>query len=301
MNGNIIFGTTNTDGTGSSANLNEGNGYVVDGNLYNDHGVVVGTWETGENFETIIIGSEEWNGADSKEVSLIDTTATDITITNFVDANIINNSDVDTQISLMQAKRGQIDTTGGSSSDSIQIGVKANNDHWENMFDIKTGEGNDTVMMADVENSKWTEFNVDLGEGNDEFDISELDVAQRGNQTRFVDGGEGLDTLVTNGDSTLEFTGMEVIVGAGDGAGSTLEVDTDLLSNNDDMGLGLIISNIDVEMDSKLIYQAHELSAEQAAFLDQEGFDAADFVEVSVFGADGNEYTILTDDADFVA
>ncbi|WP_367989415.1 hypothetical protein AB2S62_19440 [Vibrio sp. NTOU-M3] len=297
----IIFGTTNTDGTGSSSNLNTDNGFVVDGNIYDENGVQVGHMEVGDNFENIVINSNEWNGSTSKEVKL-DTTATNITINNFVDADITNTSDVDTQISLMNAKRGQIDTTGGTSSDSIQIGVTANNDLWSNMFEVSTGEGNDTVTMANVENSLWAEFNINTGEGNDEIDVSLLSLSANESQMRHVDGGEGLDTLVTNGDSNLTFEGIEIVVGEGNGAGSALEVDTDLLANNDDMGLGLIISNIDVEMGSDIVaYQAHELSAEQASYLDQEGFDASGFVEVSIFGADGEEYTILTDDADFLA
>ncbi|WP_367989417.1 hypothetical protein AB2S62_19450 [Vibrio sp. NTOU-M3] len=299
--GSIIFGTSNTDGTGSSANLNEENGFVVnESGYFEEQGVLGIISDDGTYLQNIFIAAEEWNGKDVKEVSLVDTSASNITIENFVDANIINSTDVDTHIELLQAKRGQIDTSGGASSDAITIGVKANNNIWDNLFDINTGEGNDTVSFVNVENSQWTDFQVQLGEGNDELDVSLLDLAVNSDQVRVVDGGQGLDTLVTNGDSILQFTGMEVIVGAGLGEGSVLNVDNSVLANNNDVALGLVISNVDVEFGADInAYQSHALTDEQAAYLDQEGFDSSGFSSVSIFAADGQEYIVLTDDAEF--
>ncbi len=70
------------------------------------------------------------------------------------------------------------------------------------------------IKMMDLNNSKYTEFDIDAGEGNDTVDIAELEVAA-GGQERHVDGGEGLDVLVTNGDAAVEFEGFEVVEGNG--------------------------------------------------------------------------------------
>ncbi len=299
----VIFGTSNTDGSGSSANLNDENGTLVQ-NDYDQDGVtinVTGEDELGFSFSEIEADTSVWNSP--KEVKVEGTTDEVIQVNNFVDVYIDNQADLgSSQIDVLNVKRGYINTAGVDSDDNIMIGVKSNNETWSNLFEVNTGEGNDSVMMMNIENSKFTEFDVNLGEGNDSFNISGLELSAQESQLRHVDGGEGLDVLVTNGDANLTFEGFEVVQGAGQGEGSTLNLDADMLANNGDVELGLIVADIDVEMGEGVeSYTASELTADQAAYLDQEGFDASEFTSVTFTTDSGDEYTVLTDDTDFLA
>ncbi len=288
----IIFGTTNTDGSGSSHNLDEGNGITITTGENSTNGVNSIVVE--DSLKDIIVNAEDWNGVDNKEIR-IDENADFIQIDNFVDVEIVNGAENGfSHIEIMNVKRGSIDTSASDSDDSIVIGVNSNNDHWENDFHIETGTGSDMIKMMDVNNSQYTEFDIDAGEGNDTVDVSDLLVAEKSSQLRHADGGEGLDVLVTNGDATIDFEGFEVVEGTGFDA--TLSLDSDLLANNADLELGLVVSNIDVEIEAD--YTVTEMTDAQAEYLDELGYEADDFTALTVTTEDG-EYSLLTDDSSY--
>ncbi len=287
----IIFGTTNTDGSGSSHNLDETNGITITTGEGNSNGV--NSIVVDDVLTDIAINADEWNGVDNKEIR-IDENADFIQVDNFVDVEITNGAENGfSHIEVLNVKRGQIDTSASDSNDSIVLGVNSNNDMWSNEFTINTGEGSDMIKMIDMNNSKYTEFDIDAGEGNDTVDVSELQVAAS-DQVRHIDGGDGLDVLVTNGDAAIEFEGFEVVEGTG--FDQTLSLDGDLIANNADLELGLVVSNIDVEIDAD--YEVTELSEAQAEYLDELGYDADDFTALTVTTEDG-EYSVLTDDSSY--
>ncbi len=289
----IIFGTTNTDGSGSSHNLDEGNGITITTGENSTNGVNSIVVED-DLLDSIAVNADEWNGVDNKEIR-IDENADFIQVDNFVDVEIVNGAENGfSHIEIMNVKRGSIDTTASDSDDSIVIGVNSNNDHWDNDFNIETGSGSDMIKMMDVNNSKYTEFDIDSGEGNDTVDVSELEVAAKSDQLRHVDGGEGLDVLVTNGDATIDFEGFEVV--EGNGFDSTLSLDSDLIANNADLELGLVVSNIEVEIEAD--YTVAEMTDAQAEYLDELGYEADDFTALTVTTEDG-EYSLLTDDSSY--
>lgn len=299
----IIFGTTNSDGSGSSSDLNESNGITINAGEGSSDGVnyeIKGEGDYGFPFTSIEVDSDTWNGDDSKEIK-IDESADYIKVDNFVDVQITNSATEGfSHIEVLNVKRGQIDTSASDSDDSIVLGVNANNDHWSNEFTIDSGAGSDMIKMANVNNSKYTEFDIDAGEGSDTVDVSGLEEAASSSQTRHIDGGEGLDFLVTNGDSTIEFEGFEVV--QGNGFDQTLTLDSELLADNADVSLGLVVSNIDVEFSDDISgYEVSELSDAQQEYIDDLGFDTDDFSVVTVTTEDGNEYSLLTDDSSYAA
>lgn len=298
----VIFGTSNTDGTGSAADLNEENGILVQDD-YQQDGVNINVTdedELGFSFSEIEADTSVWNAP--KEVKVEGSSDEVIQINNFVDVYIDNQSDLGhSQLDVLNVKRAFINTAGVDSDDSIMIGVKSNNDHWSNLFEVNTGDGTDAVSMMNIENSKFTEFDVNLGNGNDKFDFSSLELSDKEGQLRHVDGGEGLDVLYTNGDANLTFEGFEVVQGKGQGIDSVLEIDAAMLANNDSSESGLIIADLDVEMGEGVdSYTVSELSADQADHLLDESFDANEFVAVTFTTDSGEEFTILTDDVDFM-
>lgn len=298
----VIFGTTNTDGTGSAADLNEENGILVQDD-YQQDGVsinVTGEDELGFSFSEIEADTSVWNSP--KEVKVEGSTDEVIQVNNFVDVYIDNQSDLGhSQLDVLNVKRAFINTAGVDSDDSIMIGVKSNNEQWSNLFEVNTGDGTDAVSMMNIENSKFTEFDINLGNGNDKFDFSSLELSAKEGQLRHVDGGEGLDVLYTNGDANLVFEGFEVVQGKGQGIDSVLEMDAATLANNADSEFGLIVADLDVEMGEGVeSYTVSELSASQADHLGDESFDANEFVAVTFTTDSGEEFTILTDDVDFM-
>ncbi|WP_367990319.1 hypothetical protein AB2S62_17130 [Vibrio sp. NTOU-M3] len=300
----VFLGTTNTDSTGSSANLNAGNATGEVDKVYHEDGVdgvVTGTSKDTYDFDTVTVVSDEWNKDGYKEAK-IDGSFEVITVEDFVDVDIQNAADSGfSHIHLLNTKRGQIDTTGSDSNDSIFIAVESNTNTWSNKFVVETGAGNDVIEMVDVLNSKHTEFDISLGDGNDTADVSQLQTALDGSKERIIDGGKGLDVLVTNGDTQLVFSGFEVIQGDNFGAGSQLTLDATALANNANP-LGLVVSNLDLSFDEASIDGSihHDLNAFQEYYVEQLGFDAENFAAVEV-AVDGQKYVVLTDDADYLA
>ena len=298
----ILFGTTNLDGTGSSLNLNESNATQVNEfdflntKVYESlDGEVSAT--TLDTFGSTYIESSEWNKDGFKEVKL-DADDNKIAIKDIVDVNIVNQSTTGvSDIEIINAKRGFIDTTGVSSNDNIDITVKSNSINWSNKFDIDTGAGNDSVTLRNGENSQFTSFDIDMGEGNDRVDISNMKDAAYSGQERVVDGGEGFDSLILNNDESNVFSGFEVVV-AGESASSIELGNARLDKNGSDMGL--IVSgfeHIDLESDMK-VAEVAELSHCQSEYLSSNGIATDNFLAYTVTdtsSGSSDSYVVFSD------
>ncbi len=79
----IIFGTTNTDGSGSSHNLDEGNGITITTGENSSNGVNSIVVED-DLLDSIAVNADEWNGVDNKEIR-IDENADFIQVDNFLE------------------------------------------------------------------------------------------------------------------------------------------------------------------------------------------------------------------------
>ncbi len=293
----VIIGTSNHDGTGSSENLTADNGALISG-YFNDDGITVYPYETfsGISFDSVQIQSDTWNNKNYKEAK-VDGNYEAITIDNIIDLDIHNQSDLGfSHIELLNTKRGNIDTSGVDSDDSIFIGVYSNSSGWSNKFTIDTGEGNDSVTLANVQGSQYTRFDINLGTGDDQLDISTLSSSYKSYQERIAEGGDGFDVLITNGSNNVTFSGFEMVKGTG--FNSTLSVTKDILDNNSDNDVGLIITNIDVDFSSALNYTTQAVDAEHSAYLEQHGFDVDTFDLVTV---DDGEYTLLIQHDDLLS
>jgi len=132
--------------------------------------------------------------------------AGDIRVENFVHADIHFGGGGDSNIEIVDAKRGFLTT--GDGNDTIAVDAVSNGAGWSNRFDIRTGGGDDRLVFEGASNG-----------------LSEL----------YFDGGEGTDTVHLTGpgqsfdltSGQIQLTGVERvdISGAGD---ATLTVSEDL-------------------------------------------------------------------------
>lgn len=288
----VYVGTTNTDGTGTSANLTEENATNVqtgEGQVNTD-GVIISELDLESDASSAFTSIEEWNAEGYKEVS-IDSDAEAVIVDNFVDVDINNGAD-GSYILVNDAKRGQITTADGD--DEISIDVYSNNEGWVNAFTINSNAGDDSVVMADSQNSQLTSVAVHAGTGDDLVDLSHLNGPDNSiiDVTRSVDGGEGNDTLVFSGENSVAFTNVEVV----QGAESTLLTLTDsVLAGNHSADSGLVLTNIDVSFGDSVSYEVEEMSDEQSAYLESLELSSDEFTALTVTTDDGS-YDILTDD-----
>lgn len=292
----IYTGSTNTTGTGSATGLTAENAFLA---------VFSGDWILTEESvfvsdlgnDVIATNQGKWNQAGYKEIS-IETDKNFIFIDNFVDVDVLATSNRGTDVTVLDAKRGDIAT--GNGRDVVEISAYSNASSatgWGNMFNVDTGAGSDIIQMTHSKNSQWTEFNIDAGRGHDFVDVSELYDPVSG-VSRFADGGRGVDFLKFSGDNTLEFENFEVVIG---GDSAALELDEDLLESNDSLAalnIGLVLSNINLSTD--LAFETNEgLSVQEVLLLEASGFDSTEFTSVTLMGEGDSEYTVLTDSDDF--
>lgn len=284
----VYAGTTNVDGTGSASSLNAdnstldlvGNGFNYDDGSYINH-----------TFFTYLY-SDSWNKSGYKEAK-IDNADSKIDVINFVDVSINNDSDVDTTIDIVNAKRGDITT--GDANDSIDISVYTNYSLWNNTFDIDTGAGNDTVTLTNAQNSQHTSLDVDLGAGNDTIDISGLTASVGG--SRILDGGEGTDTLIFSSQHNVTFENFEVITGENN---ADVTLNEAILAANDSSEFGLVVDSSELSFDGNTSLSVSDLSTGDSAYLASLGLDSSDYSSVTVDYGD-TTYHVLTDDSDYTA
>ncbi len=273
----MIVGETNTDGSGSAANLTEDNGTVLDLTYFysgseSDTDTLVSDditiSETNYHYGRIsvsVTNTAEWNAQGLKEFYIdsydnwpFDNYYPRLFISNFVDVHIdiasigYNYAEAYTiTFAIYDAKRGDIDLSALNTDISTYITIVpySNGASWSNLFTITTGDSVDSVTFTtegsayEAGTTKYTEFDVDLGAGDDTFTF-DLDAAASTSQTRYVDGGEGDDTLVLDSDSNiLDFANFEYIENGSDDAEITLTLSQALLENNS----ALTITDLDIE------------------------------------------------------
>lgn len=308
-----IVGTTNTDGTGSAANLNVNNGQEISSS---NSAPYVSYEEDNYFYSSLSIeNTTEWNADGLKEISITDLNGVEeTTINNFVDVYITAHTDLTSSddgewsslfsdISIYNAKRGYIDTTSADDStsydDYITISPISNGSSWSNLFEIQTGSGQDQVQFESTDGStQYTEFDVDLGDDSDLFDYG-LEAAASQSQTRHVDGGNGDDFLYLSSDAVdLDFENFEVVFGQDD---RSLTLDQDILAKND----GLLIDKVAIDIaDDYDTVSVTALSDDQISYIDQLSdsnpwtyLSSDEYYAVTVT-YDAEEYTILTNDID---
>ncbi|SDG91450.1 hypothetical protein SAMN04488136_104211 [Vibrio xiamenensis] len=318
----VIFGTTNTDGTGSASNLTAENGNAFDlDNLEIDHSSPyeqVGSLEiddvilkyTNDHYgyaTTYITNNGEWNADGAKEL-LIEYTGPDsdtalimesrdtIRIDNFVDVNIhlegsmpyeeTYGASEELWLEIIDAKRADIDATDFDAQTVIRIATKSNGEHgeWSNMFNI---QGSDTHHdEVQFEGSSYTEFNVSLNGGSDRF-TSMLAPKESADQIRFVDGGEGNDEITIYGNSSdIEFVNFENVSLA---SGSSFTLNEEVLQNNAD---GLKISTYQDSMDISFSDDYDSITAKQQ--YDENG-DETGYLDVTVSYDDADYHLVVQD------
>lgn len=263
---------------------------IGDGSVTLD-GVTLTHTTTWYGYSSTKVQVAEWNQSGFKELKIINSDD-QIIVDDIVDVNIVNDNCRGVDIDLNNVKRGVIET--GSGSDSIDISIYSNLANWTNYFSISTGGGDDDLVMYDVQKSYLTSFDIDMGSGDDIVDISGMLDASTDSITRNIDGGEGIDTLIFNGEDVIDFQNFELILASDDDVSITLCSDV-LASNGFDSQL--VISGLDIVLDEDVSISSVEgINWSDYFYLSSLDQNARDFLSVTIEDSDGNTYDILTDD-----
>ncbi len=296
----ILVGNTNSKGYGSAASLTISNGDEItlsDGSYYQEDYIDANVY----GYVNLSIENlAGWNSTETKEIAVIDGDYVGLSISDFVDVYIEGGSYQ--YISILQAKRATIDLADATDNLYLYLSPYSNNDHWSNLYSITLGSGDDEVYFSldgtsDAESTQWTEFDVDLGDGNDTFRCA-LYAQASSSQQRDVDGGDGFDSLILSASSSadVDFVNFEYVeLDDGD----TLTLDLETLENNTSSSSGLIVNGKvtladDISLDSMSIT---ELTDEQQALVNESGYDSEDIVAVNLT-IDGSTYTLLMEESD---
>ena len=161
-----------------------------------------------------------WNTL--KNVFVQDAGGGDVTINNFVHADVLLGGDDGSTLTINDAKRGFI--TSGTGDDVITINALSNEGTWSNTFSVITAGGDDQVYLKGASNGE-TRSAVSLGLGEDLF-VGTGDAADD------VRGGEGNDSVVAgSGNDTLRGDAGNDTLHGGDGNDSVVGgVGEDVLS-----------------------------------------------------------------------
>lgn len=319
----VYTGSTNIDGSGSAANLNNLDAYaqLTDTGSVIVEGAVLSNIDIGSIASVTSVTVDNWNQAGFKEVQ-VNSEADNkfIFVENFVDVDI-NATGENAAVVVSDAKRGEITTAEGD--DTVFVSVYSNggmNTNWANKFEIDTGAGNDKIVMVDSNLSNFTSLEINAGSGDDVVDLSGLSNAfsHYADVSRDIDGGEGNDVIFVSGEingdeHSVSLSGFEAIVGVGD---ASVNVTSDLLENNyfdvpNDLdavsGELLVLSDIDVSLGDGIVVLDwdSELVSLEESYLESVGIDADsdDYSWVLLGYTDGDEVTqtsILTNDELFI-
>jgi len=135
---------------------------------------------------------DAWNSV--KNIEAVSEQAADVVLQNFVHTDVTLGDGGDSTVTIDGAKRGTIVTGGGD--DTIDIDALTNDDGWSNLFDVRSGAGDDTITVTG--DKGVTDVLADGGTGNDRITVD-------GTYHRAtLDGGAGDDTLTGGaGEDTL--------------------------------------------------------------------------------------------------
>jgi Ca2+-binding RTX toxin-like protein len=123
-----------------------------------------------------------WNSV--RNVAVIDEDSADVTVHNFVHADIALAGDGDSTVAITNARRGSIATGGGN--DTIDITAYSDGAGSGNLFDIATGAGDDRITLRGY--VTYTSAAIAGGDGNDVITVIGSVASQ-------LDGGNGDDVL----------------------------------------------------------------------------------------------------------
>jgi hypothetical protein len=135
-----------------------------------------------------------WNSLKAVQVEINNNLTKNITITNFVDVNIVGSISESLDVTLVGAKRGVVST--GDGNDSITVNAYSNQpqpwDYFTNRFLIETGSGSDVIEIRSWLN--WTNGTVNSGMGDDIINTSAGNDELRGGiGYDIMNGGAGSD------------------------------------------------------------------------------------------------------------
>jgi hypothetical protein len=104
-----------------------------------------------------------------KNIKAESDTAADITIDNFVHADVTFGDGGDSHVTIHDAKRGFIVT--GNGNDRVEIGAYSNGPGWSHNFDVRTGPGDDILVFSGATNG-LSQITFDGGDGTDTLRLS---------------------------------------------------------------------------------------------------------------------------------
>ncbi len=265
-------------------------------------------WSRYGSHSSSITNTGDWNDEGQKEISVDTADFTDyyhgssqdsIDINNYVDVNL-HVTDMDTTGGVIYriegAKRGTVDLSDSHTVNTLYISsIHSNNANWGNMFEITGSEQMDHVSISGISaGTQYTEFSVDLKGGDDTFSAG-LNDATSASQTRFVDGGDGVDTLYMNDSDAglltdFDFVNFEIIR-AGDG---NVTLDEDNLVHNGTQDSPLIVAGA---AELNFVGDVESISAVETDYINEYGQHEDGYYEVTVDYADAS-YTVITDNVD---
>lgn len=189
------LGTINVAGTGSKVDV----GYDAN--------------ENGFTFDV----SSEWNSV--KNALIKSERPENIKLKDFVHVDVQLGGTGSSNLEVLNTKRGNIST--GAGNDTVAVSLLSNENTWVNAFNIDTGAGNDTINVkrgaafndassaspggivagtyvanggVGVTNGRFTSVKIDAGTGNDEIDLSSVNLA-----SSVIIGGKGMDRMTASG------------------------------------------------------------------------------------------------------
>jgi len=154
-----------------------------------------------------------WNSV--KNVLAVSDTAQNIEVKDFVHADIMLGGTGNSTVEILNVKRGNVVT--GDGNDNVHLSLLSNDNGWVNETVIKTGKGDDNIVITQgqslkaiggivnasatnggngVTNGSNTTVYIDAGEGNDTIDLSAVTL-----KSSTVIGGKGVDTMIASGGS----------------------------------------------------------------------------------------------------
>lgn len=196
-----LIGVAASGDQGAIARIRSTEGDVsIDGASFDNDVTLAGQGEllavTWAGRSAVLDHTATWNTI--KTAVVTDFTGEALTLRGFVH-NVVDlgGNDAGLDLALDGAKRGFVRL--GAGDDTIEIGAVANIADWSRLFDIATGDGDDTVSFVAassdfgqaIGDARIARSLIDLGAGDDIF------VSGAGDDT--VSGGDGFDTAIFSG------------------------------------------------------------------------------------------------------